>query len=47
MRVPFESTYAQSVASRFPLCVQYVITKFIYFPFVIDLIRPDHGISGP
>ena len=41
MRVPFESTCAPSVASRFPLCVQYVITKFIYLPFLIDLIRRD------
>ena len=47
MRAPFESTCAPSVASRFPLCIQYVITKFIYLSFVIDLIRRDHGISGP
>ena len=28
-----------SVASRFPLCGQYIITKFIHLPFVIDFIR--------
>ena len=39
-------TFAPSVASRFPLCIQYVITKFIYLPFVMDLIKRDHGISG-
>ena len=39
-------TFAPSVASRFPLCIQYVITKFIYLPFIIDLIKRDHGISG-
>ena len=47
MRVPFESTCAPSIASSFPLCAQYLITKFIYHPFVIALIRRDHGISGP
>ena len=47
MRAPFESTCAPSVASRFPLCIHYVITKFIYLSFVINLIRRDHGISGP
>ena len=30
MRVRFESTWAPSVASRFPLCIQYTIAKFIY-----------------
>ena len=43
----FESTCAPPVASRFLLCIQYVIAKFIYLPFAIDLIRRDHGISGP
>ena len=47
MCAPFESTRALSVASRFPLCIQYVTTKFIYLSFVIDLIKRDHGISGP
>ena len=47
MCAPFESTWAPSVASRFTLCIQYVITKFIYLSFVIDLIKRDHGISGP
>ena len=28
-----------SVASRFPLCGQYISTKFIYLPLVIDFIR--------
>ena len=28
-----------SVASRFPLCRQYTITKFIYLPLVVDFIR--------
>ena len=46
MRAPFESTCAPSVASNFPLCIQYVITNFNYLPFVIDLIKRDHGISG-
>ena len=51
MRVPFESacfsakwhspvvTYHLSVASRFPLCGQYIITKFISLPLAIDFIR--------
>ena len=47
MRAPLESTCAPSVASRFSLCIQYVITKFIYLSFVIDLIKRGHGISGP
>ena len=47
MRVPFDSTYAPSVASRFPICIHYVITKFISLPFVINLIRRGHEISGP
>ena len=46
MRAPFESACAPSVASNFPLCIQYVITNFNYLPFVIDLIKRDHGISG-
>ena len=46
MRAPFESTCTPSVASSFPLCIQYVITNFNYLPFVIDLIKRDHGISG-
>ena len=46
MRAPFESTCAPSVASSFPLCIQYEITNFNYLPFVIDLIKRDHGISG-
>ena len=45
--MPFESTCTPSVASRFPLCIQYEITKFIYLSLVSDLIRRDHGISGP
>ena len=45
--MPFESTCALAVASSFPLCTQYVITKFIYLPFDIALIRRDHGISDP
>ena len=47
MRVPFESTCAPSVALRFPMCMQYIITKFIYPPFVVDLIGRDDGTSGP
>ena len=47
MRVPFESTCAPSVASHFPLCIHYVITKSMYLPFVIDLIGRDNGISVP
>ena len=46
MRAPFESICALSVASSFPLCIQYVIINFNYLPFVIDLIKRDHGISG-
>ena len=46
MRAHFKSTCAPSVASRFPLCIQYVITNSNYLPFVIDLIKRDHGISG-
>ena len=42
----FESTCAPSVALRFPPCIQYVSTKFIYLPFAMDLIRRDHKISG-
>ena len=49
MRLTFEQNCAPSVASRLPLCIQYipVVTKFFYLPFVIDLSRRDHGIFGP
>ena len=47
IKPPFESTCVPSVASRFPLCIQYVISKFIYLNFVIHLIRRDHEISVP
>ena len=43
----FEYTCALSVASHFPLCVQFIITEFFSLTFVIDLIRRVHGISGP
>ena len=47
LRVAFEYTCALSVASHFPLCVQFLITEFFYLTFVIDPIRRVHGISGP
>ena len=47
MRVPFESTCAPSVALRFLLFIQCVITKFIYLPFAIDLIRQSLTHSCP
>ena len=47
MRVVFESTCAPSVALRFLLFIQCVITKFIYLPFAIDLIRQSLTHSCP
>ena len=44
--MPFESTCVPSVASRFPLCIQYVITKFIYLPFVIHLVICEINLIG-
>ena len=43
----FESTCAPSVALRFLLFIQSVITKFIYLPFAIDLIRQSLTHSCP
>ena len=47
MRVVFESTCAPSVALRFLLFIQCIITKFIYLPFAIDLIRQSLTHSCP
>ena len=47
MRVAFESTCASSVALRFLLFIQCIITKFIYLPFAIDLIRQSLTHSCP
>ena len=47
MRVAFESTCAPSVALRFLLFIQCIITKFIYLPFAIDLIRQSLTHSCP
>ena len=47
MRVAFESTCAPSVALRFLLFIQCIITKFIYLPFTIDLIRQSLTHSCP
>ena len=47
MRVAFESTCATSVALRFLLFIQCIITKFIYLPFAIDLIRQSLTHSCP
>ena len=47
MRVAFESTCAPSVALRFLLFIQSIITKFIYLPFAIDLIRQSLTHSCP
>ena len=43
----FESTCAPSVALRFLLFIQCIITKFIYLPFAIDLIRQSLTHSCP
>ena len=43
----FESTCASSVALRFLLFIQCIITKFIYLPFAIDLIRQSLTHSCP
>ena len=43
----FESTCAPSVALRFLLFIQSIITKFIYLPFAIDLIRQSLTHSCP
>ena len=47
MRVAFESTCASSVALRFLLFIQCIITKFIYLPFATDLIRQSLTHSCP
>ena len=43
----FESTCAPSVALRFLLFIQCIITKFIYLPFAIDLIIQSLTHSCP
>ena len=43
----FESTCAPSVALRFLLFIRCIITKFIYLPFAIDLIRQSLTHSCP
>ena len=43
----FESTCAPSVALRFLLFIQCIITKFIHLPFAIDLIRQSLTHSCP